>query len=68
MTIKSFLQALLIASIMSLALLAPTVSAIYPSDHFQYSTKLTQANYVSKIQSEIDLGKTVFVRWIASEG
>lgn len=42
--------------------------AIYPSDHWNYSTKLTLDNYVSKIQDEIDAGKTVFVRFIASEG
>ena len=44
------------------------VQAIYPDNHFDYSTKLTQDNFESTIQSEIDAGKTVFVRWIASPG
>jgi hypothetical protein len=52
------------------ALLAATavIAGIYPPDHWTYSTKLTTDNYASKISSEIDAGKTVFVRWIASEG
>jgi hypothetical protein len=50
------------------ALLTAAVTAIYPSDHWSYSTKLTTSNYADKIQEEIDAGKTVFVRWIASEG
>jgi len=49
---------------------ATVVSAlgIYPEDHWKYSTKLTTSNYAETIQSEIDNGKTVFVRFIASEG
>jgi len=43
-------------------------AGIYPDDHWKYSTKLTTENYAQKIQSEIDVGKTVFVRFIASEG
>lgn len=52
----------------ALATMAHTVQAIYPDNHFDYSTKLTQDNFESTIQSEIDAGKTVFVRWIASPG
>ena len=48
--------------------MAVTVQAIYPDDHWNYSTKLTTSNYQDKIESEISAGKTVFVRWIASEG
>ena len=44
------------------------VQAIYPDNHFDYSIKWTQDNFESTIQSEIDAGKTVFVRWIASPG
>ena len=43
-------------------------ASIYPSDHWSYSTKLTQDNYAAAITSDIDAGKTVFVRFIASEG
>jgi hypothetical protein len=42
------------------------VSAIYPDDHWNYSTQLTKQNFESHLQSEIDNGRTVMVRWIAS--
>jgi hypothetical protein len=48
--------------------LLQTVSAIYPDDHWNYSTQLTFENYESHLQSEIDAGRTVMVRWIASPG
>lgn len=48
------------------ALLARGVAAIYPNDHWSYSTKLTQENFESTVQNEIDAGRTLFVRWIAS--
>ena len=59
-----------ILSLALAALLSATVASagIYPPDHWTYSTKLTTDNYASKISNEIDAGKTVFVRWIASEG
>jgi len=43
-------------------------TAIYQDDHWLYSTKLTTSNYAETIQSEIDNDKTVFVRFVASEG
>ena len=50
-------------------LLAATASAgIYPSGHFDVSTKLTTDNYQSVIQSAVEGDKTLVVRWIASEG
>lgn len=53
---------------LSLALLASSVAvAIYPDDHWSFSTKLTTSNYADEIQAGIDNGKTVFVRFIASE-
>jgi hypothetical protein len=52
-----------------LAVLPSALAAgIYPDDHWTKSTKLTTSNYAASIQSEIDNGKTVFVRFIASEG
>jgi len=44
------------------------VHAIYPDDHWSYSTKLTEDNFGKTIRKEIDAGKTFFVRWIASPG
>lgn len=41
--------------------------AIYPSDHWDFSTKLTEETYHETIAAEVEAGKTVFVRWIASE-
>ena len=58
------------AALMGLALttLVASSAAIYPSDHFEYSKKLTTSNYKDFIKSEVDAGRTLFVRWIASEG
>eukprot|EP00956_Cyclotella_meneghiniana_P020993 scaffold37679_cov76-Cyclotella_meneghiniana.AAC.7 len=53
---------------LALTAMLSMVAAIYPSDHWSYSTKLTTSNYADKISTEIDAGKTVFVRFIASEG
>lgn len=33
--------------------------AIYPDDHWNYSTKLTEENFDSFVQEGIDAGKTV---------
>jgi len=41
---------------------------IYPEDHWNHSTKLTKDNFDVTVQSEIDAGRTFFVRWIASKG
>jgi len=61
-----------LALLLSVALFAAPEAVlavgIYPDDHWTYSTKLTTSNYADTIQSEIDSGKTVFVRFIASEG
>jgi hypothetical protein len=50
------------------ALVVAASAGIYPDDHWTYSTKLTEANFESTIKENIDAGKTLFVRWIASEG
>ena len=41
---------------------------LLPDDHWSYAVKLTADIFESKIQNEIDAGKTMFVRWIASPG
>ena len=50
--------------------LALTVAlcAIYPENHFDKVHKVTQANFDGIIKQEVDAGKTLFVRWIASPG
>jgi hypothetical protein len=49
-------------------LAAVAAAGIYPDDHWTYSTELTTSNADSFIKENVDAGKTVFVRWIASEG
>ena len=44
------------------------VAAIYPDDHFEYSTKLTAANFEKTIEDAIASDRTLFVRWVASAG
>jgi hypothetical protein len=39
---------------------------IYPDDHWNYSTRLTDENFESIVSAEIEAGKTMMVRWIAS--
>lgn len=56
------------AVVLIFLLVLSMVSAIYPADHWKYSTELTTDNFDSHVQSVIDSGKTLFVRWIASEG
>jgi hypothetical protein len=51
-----------------LALTATVLAGIYPSGHFDTSTKLTEKNFDAHVKEQVDTGKTLFVRWIASEG
>jgi len=50
------------------ALLVVAAHAIYPDDHWTFSTELTKDNHVDHIKSVVDSGKTLFVRAIASAG
>jgi len=52
------------ALIFTTALLA----SIYPDGHFDYVAKLDKSNVDATITESIDAGKTLFVRFIASEG
>lgn len=54
--------------LLTAAMMMAVVSAIYPDDLWNYSTKLTEDTFDSFIQSQIDADKTMFVRWIASAG
>ena len=43
--------------------------AIYPDDHWTYSTKFTSVEQLNEVaQGAIDKDQTLFVRWIASAG
>lgn len=51
------------------AIVAGTVNAgIYPDDHWTYATELNEQNADEFVKINVDAGKTVFIRWIASEG
>jgi len=50
------------------AVVATAAAGIYPDDHWTYSTELTTDNADGFIKDNVDAGKTVFIRWIASEG
>lgn len=58
--------AILLMSLILLTKVADT-GAIYPEDHWTYSTKISDEQHLhSLVQEEIDAGRTLFVRWIAS--
>jgi hypothetical protein len=44
------------------------VAGIYPPGHWDHSKQLTKSNFDAYVKDNIDAGKTLFVRWIASEG
>ena len=50
------------------ALATSLLAGIYPDGHFDHVTKCTAANFEETVQKSVDAGKTLFVRWIASEG
>jgi len=52
----------------ALTLTAALLAGIYPEGHFDRVTKLTTSNFESTVTSTVDAGKSLFVRWIASEG
>jgi len=52
----------------ALVLTAALLSSIYPDGHFEHVTKLNKGNIDDTISSALESGKTLFVRFIASEG
>ena len=63
----SRLLRLSVALVASSAAVVVSAAGFYSDDHWSFVTKLTTDNYAESIQTEIDNGKTVFVRFIASE-
>jgi len=61
-----------IASVVAVFHLLASVQAagggIYPEGHWTRSVKLRPDNFEATVASEIESGRTFFVRWIASEG
>jgi hypothetical protein len=56
------MAALLLLTAMSMA------SPIYRTGHFNLVTELTTDNFEETVRTNVDGGKTLFVRWIASQG
>jgi len=52
----------------ALVALPVLIHAIYPEDHWNYSKKLTADTFDDIVEEEINAGRTLFVRWIASPG
>jgi len=50
------------------AIVAGTSNSLFAEDHWTYSTELTTENADEFVKSNVDAGKTVFVKFIASEG
>jgi hypothetical protein len=55
-------------STLALALVGFASGGIYPDGHFDHVTKMTESNFEGVVKDKVDAGKTLFVRWIASEG
>jgi len=43
-------------------------SSIYPDGHFDHVSKPNKDDFEDTVKMNVDAGKTMFVRWIASEG
>lgn len=54
------------AALLTSALLV--AAGIYPDTHWDYSAQMTKDNHKTVITDAISAGKTLFVRFIASEG
>ena len=67
-TVRGGRHVFVCAMVAAVAALLLASSAIYPEDHWSYSTKLTEQSFDGFIKDSVDAGKTAFVRWIASEG
>ena len=50
------------------ALAVASAGGIYPEGHFDRVTKVTTSTADEFVTKSVDAGKTVFLRWIASEG
>jgi len=53
---------------LTFALATSVRAGIYPDGHWDTCTKITTSNADEFVKTNVDAGKTVFIRWIASEG
>jgi len=54
--------------LVAFATIGVAAAGIYPDGHFDKVTKLTNDNFDSTVADAVASDKTLFVRWIASEG
>jgi len=54
--------------LIALSTLAFVQGGIYPDGHWDRATELTTDTADAFVKENVDAGKTVFIRWIASEG
>jgi len=69
-----FMMVARVVRILALLVLAvssfPKTAAIYPDDHWTYSTQITSESQFDDLVKEVvgNADSTLFVRWIASKG
>jgi len=54
--------------VLTLSLTSLASAGIYPDGHWDRATELSTENADACVKENVDKGKTVFIRWIASEG
>jgi len=56
------------SALLTLSTVALVHGGIYPDGHWDRATELTADTADAFVKENVDAGKTVFIRWIASEG
>jgi len=57
-----------VRAFLTLSSVALVHGGIHPDGHWDRATELTPDNSDAFVKENVDAGKTVFIRWIASEG
>jgi len=57
-----------ISALLTLSTLGLVHGGIHSEGHWDRCTELTPENADGFVKENVDAGKTVFIRWIASEG
>jgi len=58
----------LIVGVLASAFQARAAGAMYESDHWDNVIHLNEQNLDDVVKENVDAGKTLFIRWVASEG
>jgi len=57
-----------VSTIVGVFLTAPIAHGTYPDGHWETSTELKADTADEFVKTNVDAGKTVLIRWVASEG